>query len=142
MTTTATRLEFSLPAVPASVRKARVSVAETVTELGASERVVDDVRLCVSEAVSNVVRHAYGNGWGDVDVVVEREEGALNVVVRDFGQGIGPKSSRRKTNGGYGLKIIEKVAERLHITSARADGTEVRMVFLLAGGTPGGAPPS
>jgi len=137
MTSTSTCLEFSLPAVPASVRKARASVAETVAEFGASERVVDDVRLCVSEAVSNVVRHAYGSGRGDVDVVVEREDGEFNVVVRDSGKGIGPKSARPKTSGGYGLQIIEKIAERLDITSARDAGTEVRMVFPLAGEMPG-----
>lgn len=138
--TPSTCLEFSLPAVPASVRKARVFVAETVVELGASERVVDDVRLCVSEAVSNVVRHAYGNGRGDFGVVVGRGDGELDVVVRDFGQGIGPKSSRPNTSGGYGLMIIEKITRRLDITSARNAGTELRMVFALAGETPGGPP--
>ena len=128
----ATCLALSLPATPASVRKARVSVGETAARLGASQRVVDDVRLCVSEAVSNVVRHAYGMRRGDVDVVVERDNGDLNVVVRDEGQGIRRRTSRsRRTTGGYGLKIIDSIAERLTITSTREVGTEVRMTFSL-----------
>ena len=124
-----TCLALSLPAVPASVRKARVSVGETAACLGANQRVVDDIRLCVSEAVSNVVRHAYGTRPGDVDVVVEREDKNLRVVVRDEGQGMRHETSMRGTTGGYGLKIIDAVAERLTITSARDAGTEVRMTF-------------
>ena len=103
-----TCLALSLPAVPASVRKARVSVGETAACLGASQRVVDDIRLCVSEAVSNVVRHAYGSRPGDVDVVVERDDENLRVVVRDDGQGMRRRTSEHRTTGGYGLKIIER----------------------------------
>lgn len=129
----ATCLSLSLPATPASVRKARVSAGETAARLGANERVVDDVRLCVSEAVSNVVRHAYGTRRGDVDVVVERENGDLSVVVRDEGQGMRRATSESRTTGGYGLKIIDSIAKRLTITSAREAGTEVRMTFSLPG---------
>ena len=133
MTTITTCLALSLPATPPSVRKARVSVGETAARLGASKRVVEDVRMCVSEAVSNVVRHAYGTRRGDVGVVVERENGDLNVVVRDEGQGMRRNASKSRTTGGYGLKIIDAIAERLTITSAREAGTEVKMTFSLRG---------
>lgn len=127
---TATYLELSLPAVPASVRRARVSVAEAAAELGASERVVEDVRLCVSEAVANVVRHAYGTRRGEVEVAVEREDGELNVVVHDDGRGL--RSTRlRRSVGGFGLEIIERLAGRSTITSTLGAGTEVRMTFSL-----------
>ncbi len=126
-------LALSLPAVPASVRKARVLVGEAVAGLGASDRVVDDVQLCVSEAVSNVVRHAYGTRRGDVDVVVECDKEELSVVVRDEGQGMRRARSKPRTPGGYGLKIIDAVAKGLTITSTRQAGTEVRMRFSLIG---------
>ncbi len=76
----------------------------------------------MSEAVSNVVRHAYGTRRGDVDVVVERENEELRVVVRDEGQGMRRDASKRRTPGGYGLKIIDAVAERLTITSTARSG--------------------
>ena len=133
MTTITTCLALSLPATPPSVRKARVSVAETAARLGASKRVVNDVRLCVSEAVSNVVRHAYGTRRGAVDVVVERENADLYVVVRDAGHGMRRDAAKRRTTGGYGLKIMDAIAERLTITTVPEAGTEVRMTFSLAG---------
>ena len=131
--TTVTYLELSLPAVPASVRRARVSVAAAAAELGASGRVVDDVRLCVSEAVSNVVRHAYGTKPGEVDVAVEHDDGELDVVVQDDGRGL--RATRfRGPAGGFGLKIIDKLAGRCTITSTQGTGTEVRMTFSLGSG--------
>ena len=123
-------LVFSLPAVPASVRRARASVGKAAAGLGASERVVDDIRLCVSEAVSNSVRHAYGAQGGEIQVAIERDNGDLVVVVRDEGQGM-KRAKPRGTVGGYGLKIINSAAKRLTITSAGITGTEVRMKFAL-----------
>ncbi len=43
------------------------------------------------------------------------------------------RSQAADATGGYGLKIIDAVAERLTITSAREAGTEVRMTFSLPG---------
>lgn len=129
VTFTTTCLELSLRATPSSVREARVAVGDTVAELVSDKRVVDDVRLCVSEAVTNVVRHAYGTKRGDLQVVVEREDHQLVVVVRDEGMGV--TASRRRKPGGFGLKIIEKVAVRHTIESAPSTGTEVRMSFPL-----------
>lgn len=130
VTSSTTFLELSLRATPSSVREARNAAGEVVAGFTASNRLVDDVRLCVSEAVTNVVRHAYGTKRGSVDVVVEREDDELVVVVRDEGMGL-TASGRRGKPGGFGLKIIDKVASRHTIESAPSTGTEVRMSFPL-----------
>lgn len=125
---TTTCLELTLPAVPASVRKARNAVDEAVSKLAASDRVADDIRLCVSEAVSNVVRHAYGTKRGDVEVVVERESREVTVFIRDAGKGM-TKAHREGRLGGYGLKIIAKLAGSYTITTSPNAGVEMEMVF-------------
>ena len=125
-----TCLDLSLAATPSNVRTARVAVGETAAEHIQSDRIVDDVRLCVSEAVTNVVRHAYGTKRGAVQVVVERENDELVVAVRDDGMGL-TASRRRGKSGGFGLKIIDKIATRHTIASAPKTGTEIRMVFEL-----------
>jgi anti-sigma regulatory factor (Ser/Thr protein kinase) len=81
-----TYLELVLPAVPASVPKARNQAGAAVASLGS--RLADDVRLCVSEAVTNVVRHAYGKTGGEVEVRIESEDGevSVRVSVRDTGK--------------------------------------------------------
>jgi stage II sporulation protein AB (anti-sigma F factor) len=125
-----TCLELELPAVPASVREARIAVGDTVAELADVERIVDEVELCVSEAVTNVVRHAYGTRTGAVEVVVEQVDTELNVVVRDHGRGM-TASRRRAKPGGFGLKIIGKLARRHSVKSTEDAGTEIRIVFAL-----------
>jgi two-component sensor histidine kinase len=129
---TATWLELALPAIPASVRRAREAAGEAVTNAGGDHRLADDVRLCVSEAVSNVVRHAYsGARRGEAKIVVEREDGELSVVVRDTGNGATP--AKRTKSGGFGLKIIDKLTSAYTFTSKPDTGTEVRMVFPIGG---------
>jgi anti-sigma regulatory factor (Ser/Thr protein kinase) len=122
-----TCLDLRLPAVPASIRKAREAAASAVSGFRDS-RLEDDIRLCVSEAVTNVVRHAYGRRRGDVEVVVERDDGEVSVLVRDDGKGM-TKSEREGRTGGYGLKIIEKVAARHEIRTSPRSGVEMAMVF-------------
>jgi anti-sigma regulatory factor (Ser/Thr protein kinase) len=120
--------------VPSSIRKARDAAAAAVSRrrdgrlANRDGRLADDVRLCVSEAVTNVVRHAYGRQRGDVEVVVERDDGEVSVVVRDDGRGM-TKSEREGRAGGYGLKIIEKIAAHHEIRSSPKTGVEMAMVF-------------
>ncbi|MBA2642339.1 MAG: ATP-binding protein [Actinobacteria bacterium] len=130
MTPLTTCLDLSFQATPSSVRKARAAVGEVVSGLVRDKRLVDDVRLCVSEAVSNVVRHAYGTRRGAVDVRVEREDAELAVVVRDDGMGLRASGGRGKA-GGFGLKIIERVASQHTIETKPKAGTVIRMVFAL-----------
>ena len=121
------QLEISLPASPVSARRARAAVAETVAELGIDERTVDDVRLCVSEAVTNAVVHAYGPESGTVSVTVVARDPGVVVVVRDFGSGL--MGMRRDGEGGFGLSIIDAVSDQCALSSVSGVGTEVSMAF-------------
>ena len=120
-------------ATPAAVASLRQRVAELVSELGASERVVDAVRLCVSEAAANAALHAYGDEPGQVEIVVEPDRQNVNVTVRDEGRGI--RDVPRRDGGGYGLTIIETLADGFAVDSTPGEGTEVRMTFRLSDGT-------
>ena len=124
-------LEMSLPAVPVSVREAREAVADTAARFGSSPPVVDAVRLCVSEAATNVVRHAYVDGNGEIRINVAGTEDELTVVVRD--DGVGLTRFHEEGELGHGLRIIEQLALRYSISSAPNHGTELRMVFALDG---------
>jgi anti-sigma regulatory factor (Ser/Thr protein kinase) len=124
-----THLQVSLPAVPGSVREARDTIGDVAAKAGAPQRVIDDARLCVSEAVANVVRHAYGLGEGDLSMTVDHTGSELTVVVRDAGVGLA--HFKQEGDLGYGLRIIEQLTQRFAITSAPHAGTEVLMVFAL-----------
>jgi anti-sigma regulatory factor (Ser/Thr protein kinase) len=126
------QLELSLPATPVSVREARERIGEFLSSAGAASRVVEDAKLCVSEAVANVVRHAYGLRQGDFTIAVERQGAEVTVVVRD--RGVGLTRFAQEGDLGYGLRIIDRLTHRSTITSAPNSGTEIVMVFSLDDG--------
>ena len=130
-----TRLELSLPAVPASIREAREAAARLTADLGASTLVVENVRLCVSEAVTNVVRHAYGAEGGDVRLLAKYDRGAVMVDVYD--EGVGLSGFHRDGDLGHGLRIIEQLSDRCSFSSALQVGTHVEMRFELASASTG-----
>jgi anti-sigma regulatory factor (Ser/Thr protein kinase) len=93
---------------------------------------VDDVRLCVSEAVANAVRHAYGSAGGMVLVTIEPDMQELVVAVRDFGYGVLSSRQGARDEGGFGLGIISQLADSFEIAAVPQEGVSVTMTF----GTP------
>jgi stage II sporulation protein AB (anti-sigma F factor) len=128
---TTTCLEISVPATLVNVRRVRRRVAELAADAGAPEHVVDDVRLCVSEAVANAVVHGYDRDQrGEITVSVSVRGDELTVVVFDDGKGL--TDFKRDGDLGYGLRVIEKLTRRCLVSSAPNAGTEVHMTFPLA----------
>lgn len=126
---TTTCLDISLPTTLASPRLARDRVGELISQATESQRLRDDVRLCVSEAVTNVVRHAYGGEQGAIVLVMERVDEALRVTVRDSGAGIvAPPVDEGR---GFGIEIIRRLATSVSVVSAPGRGTEIVMSFEL-----------
>jgi anti-sigma regulatory factor (Ser/Thr protein kinase) len=124
-----TFLELTAHAVAANVPWIRRLVARAAGRAGASRDLVHDVTLCAGEAVANAARHAYGDGRGPVHVVVRRDEDVLTLVVRDDGKGLG--DPRDADSGGFGLRIIWRLAHDLELVLPSAGGTELRMGFPL-----------
>ena len=94
---------------PASARRALDELEHAV-----SSDVLDDVRLLVSELVTNSVRHAELSPaqWIGLSVVVD--EGVTRVEVIDPGPGFRPEISRPTLyqESGWGLYLVEQVANR------------------------------
>jgi anti-sigma regulatory factor (Ser/Thr protein kinase) len=124
----ATRYELVLAADSTAVREARDGDARAAIGFGLDAALVEDVRLCVSEMVTNVVRHAYDDGEGPVEIVVSPLRPGVLVVVRDRGKGI--RASRTSSAvGGFGIPIVERLSDRYAFGPGRDDGTELRMEF-------------
>lgn len=117
-------LELSLPAVPASVRRMRNAAAEFAAASGLPAHTVRDVRLAVSEAVTNSVR--YGSPLGaDIVLSLAAAPSGLTISVRDAGI----DAARSPAPGlGLGLPIMSAVADAVTFDQV-AGGTMVTMTF-------------
>ena len=90
----------------------------------------EDIRLAVSEALSNVVIHAYRDREhpGDLEVSASCVDDAVQVVVRDCGSGMGVRDD--SPGLGLGLPVIEHTSDRYEIECPDGGvGTEIRMQF-------------
>ncbi len=127
-------LTESYPAVARSVALARDALAAFAAEVGATREQVDSVRLASSEALTNVVVHAYAEGPGTIYVTAALVSDDLWVLIGDDGGGLRVRSERRGL--GVGLMLIARASDYFAVVKRSSGGTEVRMRFGLAGDQP------
>jgi serine/threonine-protein kinase RsbW len=128
----ATVLRKSYPAQSGAVGAIRREVAEIAAALARAEEVVDHVRLAVSEAATNVVRHAYADGRGEIHVTVSLpEERLLAVIIADDGDWL--TQPRHSSGLGLGLLLMRQCADGFHVERTSTGGVGVHMSFLLDG---------
>ena len=121
-------VRLSLPAQPESIPVIRHVLGAFAEALELSPELIEDMRLAVTEACSNVVRHAYdGNESGPIDVVVQPSSDRLVVIVSDRGRGMGP--SPDVDGPGLGLRLIAALADSLELEDAPIRGNRLRMSF-------------
>ena len=113
---------FTMPAEPAELARMRRALAAWLRGVGVGPAEVNDLVLASAEACSNAIRHAYGPSAGTVEVEAYRDEGAIELVVRDFGRW----RQRRGPGGGRGLALIEALTPSMHIERGES-GTVVTM---------------
>jgi anti-sigma regulatory factor (Ser/Thr protein kinase) len=127
-------IRLTLPARPENVAVVRHVLGALAEALDLPRALIEDMRLAVTEACTNVVRHAYNEGGGTIDVVVRPKGGELEVIVEDSGRGLGPSPD---TSGpGLGLPLIAALADRLEIDRSVSNGSRLVMSFLRARETP------
>ena len=103
----------------------RLALAGIARAVPIEEEVLADLKLAVTEACGNVVRHAYGEDDGPVRVTIALAEGAVTISVADDGAGIPAEQpgGRADGEGGMGLAIIGAIADELDVRPGAAGGT-------------------
>jgi len=119
-----------------------------------SEETLADLKLAVTEACGNAVRHAYGDEEGMVRVEIEFGSTTVRITVEDDGYGLpsaraweAPPESEGgllegENEGGMGLSIIKTIADELEITPSTVAERGTRVVFSKELTTDGDAPSS
>ena len=124
------RVELCLASHPNSIAPLRRSIVAFAQNQGVPAEVCDDVGLAVSEALSNVVVHAYvgHDEPGDIRVRAWAQDDALHVLVCDDGIGMVPRMD--SPGLGLGLAIMGRVADQLQLESRDSTpGLRVHMTF-------------
>jgi anti-sigma regulatory factor (Ser/Thr protein kinase) len=123
-----TRDEWSGPATASTVGEIRRAVVRFATDASLTATDLDNVRSCVSEAVTNAVMHAFPHGApGTIAVSAELRGAELIVVVNDDGIGFRPRLD--SPGLGLGMPTISVLAGSMSVTRSPQGGTALCMAF-------------
>lgn len=108
-------VDLRLPARPDSVPRSRLAVVEMAREQGFADSAVHAIAVAVSEAASNVVRHAYEGAPepGSLILRASMQGDDLVVGVCDDGPGVRPRMGQPGL--GLGLALIAALAAHMEI---------------------------
>jgi serine/threonine-protein kinase RsbW len=130
-------IRLTIPAKPEYITLSRLALTG-LARLRAEplpEEVLGDLKLALTEACTNSVRHAYGDGEGMVEITYELHADRLVVEVVDQGEGFEPPGGgaakleeEELSEGGLGIAIIEALADELEISERAEGGSSLRFV--------------
>lgn len=127
---------MELPAKPENVAFARTAAAMFASQLAFTLDELDEVKVAVSEAVSNVVVHAYPDGDGVVRLELGLgADGSFVLRVIDYGVGIADVTQARQAQWtsrpgermGLGFTFMQEYMDKLEVASQPDAGTMVTM---------------
>ena len=134
---------FSLPSEPGNERLAMAKVADSVHRLDIEPARLERLKTGVAEATMNAMEH--GNKFNPqvpVDFLVRASEHALSVRITDQGGGkpipeaavpdLEAKLAGTQTPRGWGLFLIEKMVDEMHVTMDERTHT-IELVMYLKG---------
>jgi anti-sigma regulatory factor (Ser/Thr protein kinase) len=106
------RIEVEFEAGATAAASARNAL--TALEGRVDEEILADVKLLVSELVTNSVRHSGLQRHDHVRMQVQVTESTLRVEVADRGEGFTPKprDMDRSRPGGWGLYLVDELSDR------------------------------
>jgi serine/threonine-protein kinase RsbW len=123
-----------LPSSAEYVMLARLVAGQVGRLAGFEPEDVYDLKLAVTEAVTNVIRHAAVDAY-EVEYRVIGQ--TVEVTVTDTGGGFqrSDLAGEPDEQGGFGLTVIENLVDEL-VLDSKGDGTRMKMVRRASG--PGG----
>ncbi len=109
--------------------------------MGFAEKAINDIQVAAEEAVSNVIKHAFGPGVrAEFDIICEHIPLGLKIRIRDKGLPFDPAAVPKYTPedpeqsaaaGGLGFFLMHRFMDDISFEILGRDGKEVRMTKYL-----------
>lgn len=126
-------IRLTIPAKAEYITLGRLALTGLSRLRPLTEETLADLKLALTEACSNSVRHAYGRGEGAVEIVYELYEDRLAIEVADDGEGFADTRSGDPgddlVEGGLGIAIIKAIVDEFEL-GPRNGGRGSRLRFV------------
>ena len=129
----AVTVRLTIPARAEYITLCRLALTGIARLRELSDELVADLKLALTEAASNSVRHAYGDqDAGVVDISYQLFSDRLVIEVTDEGEGFDPAETESNaaelSEGGLGIAIIRAIADDVEF-GAQPGGKGSRLRF-------------
>lgn len=122
---------LSLPRDEASVPIVRHLCRSALNDFGVQSRCVADIELAVTEACTNVLKHAEGtNDIYDVTVGIDEHDCMIRVIDSGGGfdhHGVGREEALAGAESGRGIHLMRALVDNVRFTSRPEEGTVVHL---------------
>jgi serine/threonine-protein kinase RsbW len=127
---------LTVPARAEFIALGRLALTGLARTRALSAEIVADLKLALTEACSNSVRHAYDEGReGVVEILYELSDDRIAIQVTDDGSGFDPEILERAQEeldeGGLGIAIIRALTDELEIGPRPEGGSRLRFTKYL-----------
>lgn len=120
---------------------ARVSISAFVSQLDPTVEELYDIKMAVSEAVTNAIIHGYqGKTSGIVSLRCSYEGKQIKIEIKDEGKGINDieeamtplyTTSLEEERAGLGFTVMQEMMDEVEVCSQTGVGTTVKMIKTL-----------
>jgi serine/threonine-protein kinase RsbW len=121
-----------MPAKAEYITLCRLALAGISQLRDISDETLHDLKLALTEACTNSIRHAYDAGSeGQVQIVYELGDEEISIEVLDEGEGFvldEASEADRMSESGLGIAIIRALADELEIERGDERGSRLRFV--------------
>lgn len=134
-------IRLSILSINENVSFARAVSAAFAAQVDLTLTEIDEIKVAVSEAISNAIIHGYGglaNQENYVELIMNLYPEKLEFIITDSGRGIAniaearqPSFSSDPERMGLGFVFMDSFMDELEVTSQLGQGTTVRMVKLI-----------
>ena len=126
------KVELNIDSLSENIALARVTVASFASQLNFTIAELEELKVVISEAVSNSIIHAYGEEQrGRIEIKMKIYNGQLKVVIQDYGSGIEDIDTALEPREyesermGLGFSFIDSFMDKFRIESTPQEGTKL-----------------
>lgn len=121
-------ISLRIPSRPEYVLLARLVVTQVGQMAGFGQGEIYDLKLAVTEAATNAIRHADVESF-EIEYVAHPQ--TVEITVKDAGGGFDVEDLTRMpdSQGGFGLAVIGSLVDEVVLDSGGRGGTQLKMVY-------------
>ena len=115
--------KFSIPSSTRYLEQVRSFVERYARQAMMAENAIEDFKIAVDEACTNVIKHAYaGDDTRKIDLAIIIEDDRFTVRIRDEGRSFQPKYytepdifklAHNRHAGGFGVHIMKRLMDQV-----------------------------